>query len=146
MVTTSNLVANVTAVVTQVDIKSATVTWQNVQAAIYLNYNSINQTFTDEATLTESFASLFSKAVIDSFSITDSANIQSDKVFTDSISFSDAEVITMNWGVAITDSVSVLDTVLDEYRDGPILNEFILNSECLLSRPITAPNVIITVI
>jgi hypothetical protein len=132
------------AVVTYVDVRAGIVQWSDAQVQILLDYNSKNQEFSDQFALTESFAFLLARAVIDSFTITDSPNIQNNKIVTDSVSFGDAQVITMHWGLAITDSVTIQDTIIDEHTDGTIINEFVFNSECFLSRPITAPNVIIS--
>jgi hypothetical protein len=145
MVSTVSLVTNVAAVVTHVDIKSAVVTWADMQADIFLNYNSKNQAITDAAVITESMTWIFARAITDSFTVTDDYTSTLTKpIVGDFVTTSDVESISMNWGVNVADMIYATDIQVDEYTDGPVLNDFLFNGEPFLSRPITVPAVTIT--
>ncbi len=144
MVTTSNLVTGVAAVVTHVDIRSATVTWEDMKADIFLNYNSKNQAFTDEAIISESMAWVFTKALTDSSTVTDTHSIHPAKAFADSVTPGDAIVVSQGFGRSYTDTAIALDTYVKESEDGGVLNTVTFNAEPLLSNPRTLPNVVVT--
>jgi len=142
---TSNI-ANAGAVVTHINTTVGTVNWIDAQTDILLEYNSINQEPIDAVTLADAYNYSITKVASDAITISESLDLGMVKNAVDSVSFADAAAISMHWGVAIYESVSAVDTTVSEYVDGPIFNDVLFNAESFLARPMTVPNIVVTLI
>ena len=129
MVKASSRVAPVTAVVTYV--KS--------EAEVVIDYTSKNQHFdTDSISLSEAVTFNITKVLTDSIVVTELLGLDRTINLTDSVTASEVLSTATTYNRSIADTVLPIDLAIDGYSDGPILNEFILNSEPLLTRPISS--------
>jgi hypothetical protein len=137
MVKASSRVAPVTAVVTYV----------NSEAEVVIDYTSKNQYFdADSISLSEDITFNITKVFADSIVVTELLGLDRTINIADSVTASEVLSTAMVYNRSISDTVSPIDLAIDEYTDGPILNEFMFNSEPFLAGPIssTALTTIIT--